>query len=124
MTIELGFSSVIGYYSPSDIESIPDSGFKRFLIFHNVMNLAGTCLSPLVGLIRALVAAITLYFYNKKFPAATDPTIKNRQFFLMAEMARGGLEVLGLGTLLGIIDIVVSLNRYQLLCFDTASKSH
>lgn len=120
MAIQIDYTSVLGYYSPADIDSVEDSTLKTFLIFHDVMNLSATLLSPIAGLARAVVAAITLYFYNQKHPQTDNPIIEGRKQFLIAQVIRGGVELLGFGTILGIADVVISLNRYHLLCFAQA----
>ena len=121
MTI-VDYSKVFGYYSPADIESIADSPLRKFLVFHNVMNFAATFISPLAGVIRAIVAAVMFQFYSKQYPNTQESTVLNIKQFLIAQMVRGGGEFICFGPLFGIADVIVSLNRYELLCFSKSER--
>ncbi len=123
MAITLDYTKIFGYYSPTDIESVADSSLRKFLVFHNVMNAAATFLSPIAGVIRAIGAAVMFHFYSKQYPNTEDKTVMNIKQFMVAQMVRGSGELLCFGTIFGVIDVVVTLNRYELLCFSKSEAS-
>ena len=110
--------SAFGFYSKEQIEeATEDENFRTFMKASNIMNGVSAILSPIVGIIRLIAAAILLCKENGKKSPNEDTVAAYK-----AHMIRGAAEILGLGLILEAIDIVRTLQINKLCCFKEASE--
>jgi hypothetical protein len=107
-----------GYHSPEDFPAASDKPlFRKCIYAHDICNAASIFLSPIIGLIRGVVAIFLLIKFNKDDANPGIDSEATRRFAWM-QLGRAGLELLCLGPILGtILDGIMTLKNKKLLCF-------
>lgn len=80
---------------------------RSFIWYVNIANTAAAIVSPLVGIIRMVVAAILLY-QNSQVKNADDRLGPMETQYLWAQMARGAFETVGGGYVFWIPDLIIT----------------
>lgn len=110
-----GAQDTWGYHTENSLQSIKhvseEKFFKKFMVWvyiHNTANFAGYFLSPLIGVVRVVIAGLILIDFRD-----VPKKLKNKQIFefMWMEIGRGVLEILCLGIFLSIVDAAFSYNR-------------
>lgn len=109
-----------GYYCSQDfglaIQAEPR--FKHFVCLQNTFNASSILLSPLIGIIRAVVALYALQKLNQIDQDTTLLDLSATKRFFSMSLLRGVLEILCLGIFMGtIVDGLMTCKQKGLCCF-------
>ena len=106
------FYPVLGYQSYGEIEEegTYQECDEKIAYTFTILNALSPFLSPIIGIIRLIVAGI---FYNSESAAGDeDAKVQAKQ-----HLVRGVLEVLCLGPILAALDILVNVTAKEQCCF-------
>ena len=120
-TILLSSEHAWGYLSPDDILCGRNEGeipLRDLICFQNVCNMASIFLSPLVGLVRGVVAIWAICKISSINQEGCDVDLAAAKSYAWSALGRSVLELFGFGAILGIfVDSIMTLKHQKMCCF-------